>query len=132
MYYSNNFVGELKLTLDLLHLIKWTDGGGTIRKLQLYQALSSVWDQVSDMLKVDPYTKQSIKERNRGDPDKCIQEIIEIWLRDEKTLSPNYSCTWNGLCSLLEDVNLSCVSEELGKALVADVSSFKGMLQYYD
>jgi len=130
--------GQLRVRLDLLRLIKWKDEFGTIQRLDLCSVLSSIWDRVSDQLMIDQYTRQSIERKKQGDPEKCLREVIELWLRDEKALSPNYPCTWNGLSLLLVDVKLSSASEDLRAALEADVSSFNnniiegGMLAMID
>ncbi len=122
------WVGNQRLRLDLLHQIKWKDDEGTMQQLDLYTVLSSEWDNVSDQLMIDQYTRQSIESKNRGDPKKCIREIIETWLRDEKSLKSNFACTWNGICSLLKAIQLSSASEYLEAALLADVSSFNNNL----
>ena len=93
--------------------------------IRLYIILSSVWQKISDLLQLDGFTRKSIEIKNHGDPEKCIRDVIEKWINEGKALTTNYASTWNGLCSLLEDVELSAVCGRLKDALKADVSSFK-------
>ena len=121
-------LGNSKLRADLLHLIKWKDEYGEVQTLHIYGVLSSIWDKVSDLLKLDSHTRIAIETRNERNPERCIRDVIEKWMQNEKGLSPNYACTWNGLLSLLKDVDLTTAASDLNEALVADISSFNNNL----
>ncbi len=121
-------LGNSKLRADFLHLIKWKDEYGELQTLHIYGVLSSIWDKVSDLLTLDPHTRIAIETRNDRNPEQCIRDVIEKWMQNEKGLSPNYACTWNGLLSLLKDVDLTTSASDLKKALVADISSFNNNL----
>ena len=93
--------------------------------IRLYEILSSVWQEISDLLQLNWFTRDAIETKNHGDPKKCIRDVMEKWLNEGKSLTTNYANTWNGLCSLLEDVRLCTVCGRLKDALKADISSFK-------
>ena len=119
------FAGNQTITTDLLHLTEWKDQYGKMHKIRLYVILSSIWQEISDLLQLDGFTRDAIETKNHGDPKKCIRDVIEKWLNEGKALTTNYANTWNGLCSLLEDVKFSTVCGKLKDALKADVSSLK-------
>ena len=98
-----------------------------MKELRLYDILASVWRDVSDLL--DDDTRKNIEITYYRDAKQCINEVIEKWSNDEIKLSANYKCTWNGICHLLEDLQLSTASSQLKEALVADISSFNKNLQ---
>jgi len=108
----------------LLQLIKWKDKFGETKTLRLYAVLTSIWKDVSDLLNLDNHTRNNIGRIHAGDPKECIRDVIGKWSADEKELSINYSCTWNGLCQLLKDLQHSAASTDLQEALAADTSSF--------
>ena len=99
-----------------------------MKELRLCDILASGWGDVSDLL-LDDYNKKNIERKYPGDAKQCINEVIEKWSNDEIKLSANYKCTWNGICHLLEDLQLSTVSLQLKEALAADISSFNKNLQ---
>ena len=125
-----SYAGHQKITNDLLQLIKWQDVLGEMKELRLYNVLANVWGDVSDLLKLDGYTRKNIETKYPGDSKMCIRDVIEKWSNDETKLSvSSYKCTWNGFCLLLEDLQLSSVSKQLQEALRADVSSFNNNTQ---
>ena len=101
-----------------------------MKELRLYDVLASVWRDLSDLLNLDGYTRKIIETKYPRDPKQCVRDVIEKWLNDEAKLSDhNYKCTWNGLCLLLEDLQLSSASKQLQEALRADISSFNNNTQ---
>ena len=121
-------VGQESITPQLLQLIKWSDSYGQMRDLRLYDELSIVWTDVADLIGLDFQTSDQIKALHQGNPRNCVKDVIKKWKMDETALNSHYSCTWNGLCFLLEDTKLSTASKNLKEALAADVSSFQGNL----
>ena len=95
-----------------------------MEELELYTILATVLDKVSDLLKLNSFKMQLIKDRHHHDPEKCIRDVINTWILDGRSLSCNYKCTWNGLCLLLKDVQLSSIADDLEDALSAEISSF--------
>jgi len=112
----------------MLQLVKWGNKFGETKTLRLYEVLATVWKKVSDLLKLDGNTITNVETKYNRDPEQCIRDVMRRWLNDENK-SANYQCTWNGLCQLLEDVELSTVSTHLKEALAADASSFHGNTQ---
>ena len=101
-----------------------------MKELRLYTVLANVWGDVSDLLNLDGYTRNNIETKYPGDSKKCIRDVVEKWSNDEiKMSASNYKCTWNGLCQLLEDLQLSTPSKQLQQALKADISSFNNNTQ---
>ena len=123
------YVGHHKVTNDLLRLIKWENKSGGMNTLRLYALLASVWEKVSDLMNLDISTTTTIATKYNGDPEKCIRDVIGRWMNDQEKLSANYKCTWNGICRLLKDLQLSSASSQLKEALAADVSSFNANTQ---
>lgn len=53
-------------------------------------------------------------EKDRGDAHRIWNRVMEYWLdRDTR----EYPATWDGLCTLLTDVNCSNVAKELSEAV---------------
>jgi len=113
----------------LLELIKWKNSRGQIEELRVYNVLSTVWKKVSALLKLDDYTITNIETIYRGNPEDCFRDVMKRWLDNDKKLSADYKCTWNGLIKLAADVQHSRVSDQLKKALEAGSSSFKTDIQ---
>ena len=97
--------------------------------LRLSDLLASVWEKVSDLLKLDINTTTNIATKYNRDPEQCLRDVIGRWMNDQEKLSANYKCTWNGFCQLLKDLRLSTASLQLKEALAADISSFNNNIQ---
>ena len=66
------------------------------------------WFSIGQTLKVDIETLQSISDRHRDDPDKCLLEMIVYSLKA-------FSLTWRDLCDCLRSptVARNDVAEEI-------------------
>ena len=68
----------------------------------LREVIEAVWDVRSKWhifgisLGIDPYTLDAISTRHRGDPDKCLSDMIQQWLDSES------KATWEALIDALE------------------------------
>ena len=85
--------------------------------------LATVWIQVSDLIGLDMYTRMGIEQRHPTNHVLCVQLAIEEWIKNMSKYTA-YSCTWNGIYTLLTDLKISAEAKRLKEALEAVFSSF--------
>ena len=95
---------------------------GNEKTLKLYNELATHWNAIADLIGMK--NASLIRHNHPEDNVQCIEEVMRKWMDDPRNLNA-YPCTWKGLCELLNDVELSAVSESLNNALQADRSNFK-------
>ena len=101
-----------------MHVIEWKDENGVERELRIYSKIAHKWRQIATQLGLQQEEIESV------DSDYCtnycrITVVLGRWLENARNL-PNairYPKSWQGLISLLEDVKLYDVAEELRRAL---------------
>ena len=110
----------MQLSSHHLTLIKWQDSHGDVEELRLYDEMAPDWTTVADLVGI---STGSIKKNCREVED-CIKTAMKRWIDDAPNLT-NYKCTWNGLCTLLSDMQKGAVHKRLKQAIAADVSTLK-------
>ena len=93
-------------------------------KLRLRQTLASRWSNVAKLIGLSDSKIANIQKNNR-DVEDCIDEVMKCWIEDAPNLSC-YKCTWDGMCKLLVDLELSSQSEVLKEAIKAEQSTLRG------
>lgn len=118
------FAGDETICQHFLQLIQWRSNKGNF-EVRLYNALAVDWKDLAARIGLDPDIIRRIGVDCPRDQLECIRTVMDEWRKDEPKLK--FSYTWNGLCKVLNDINLSSISEQLKEALAADESSFKGV-----
>ena len=98
-------------TIDNLTLMKWSDDSNRKHRLHLIDEISPKWKEASDLLGLSTSRTGSIEMTHR-DARTCCREVMAEWLNHADGVY-NYPATWEGLCELLNDLNLSCLSKQL-------------------
>ena len=124
-----NLLGDKALVSKLLNMIKWKNEMEKMENLQIYDSLCSDWEKIADILGMIKVRKslKLIPVNNNSH----IMEVFTKWIEDKVNIDErsDYSCTWNGLCKVLDDINHSTIRSELQKALKFPESS---LTTFYD
>ena len=102
----------IPLSLKTLTRLEWKDGQGRVKTFSLVYKVSSKWQEFCTRLGQDP---KHLTKKHRGNGIKIWKEVMDEWLSDGGT--QDYPATWEGLCLLLDNMNLSSVTTELRHAV---------------
>ena len=111
MLYINVFTSDYPFTMKNLNIIKSTDHKKQVHQLCLIERMSPHWKKASDLLGLTPDHTTRI-DKNHREVENCCREVMAQWLTHADGMY-NYSTTWEGLCQLLEDMELSTIAENL-------------------
>ena len=75
---------------------------------ELYNKVSSKWENIGILLDIDDAPLSKIKADNHGDSGDCLREMLRIWL---KKVDPPPS--WNDIIEALECLGKEKLSKEL-------------------
>ena len=92
-------------------MIKWTDNKMQMHEMHLINEMSPYWKRASDLLGLDPDHTRRIEKNYRSVED-CCREVMAQWL-SEADGAYSYPNGWNGLCELLEDMELAVLAHRL-------------------
>ena len=124
-----NILGDKALVSRLLNMIRWENEMGKMEQLQIYNSLCSDWEEIADILGMEE-VRNSLK-LTPAHKNSHIREVFTNWIEDKANIDrrSDYSCTWNGLCKLLDAIKHSTIRIELQKALKSPESS---LTTFYD
>ena len=91
------------------------DDQGQTQKFRLREMISYKWRDLGILTKLTPSGLENISEKNRGDSEKCCQDVLDKWLENPPKGYPN---TWSGLIELLDDCRLTQIAEDLRNIIV--------------
>ena len=74
----------------------------------LYHRVADKWKQIGIQLEVPEGTLATIAERRQEDPQKCLLEMLEWWL---KRVDP--SATWSAIADAVEFLGEEQLAREL-------------------
>lgn len=75
------------------------------------------WEDVAFALDFEISTVDGINEKHKGDPKKCCQALLKLWLISGYGVSPK---NWSTLLSKISEVQeLSTVSKKMSKRLIS-------------
>ena len=97
-----------------LELIKYKDTDGKMKELRLLQRVQNKWKEIGIQLDIGHAALEGIRKKHRDNVYEQCQEVFQIW-REQG--SQKYPYLWNGILSMLKDIQMKRVSEELEKAL---------------
>ncbi len=93
-------------TLELL-------GSPTTEQLHLIETITPVWEKAGDLLGLRYNRVKIIREDHIGrGMEACCRTMFEYWLSDRHT-EYCYDQSWEGMCQLLEALEMSEVAESL-------------------
>ena len=75
---------------------------------ELYNKVTSKWENIGILLDIDDGHLSKIKADNRGDSGDCLREMLRIWL---KKVDPPPS--WNDIIEALECLEEEKLSQEI-------------------
>ena len=75
------------------------------------------WKEIGCLLEIPLPVLQAWGTTYRENPLECINPVLSQWL-ENSGISEYYPVSWEGLHSLLEDAELTEVSNDLNQALV--------------
>ena len=93
----------------------WKDKWGRTKTFGLVYKVSSKWQEFGVRLGQDPKRFQGWSKKHRSNAIKIWKEVMEMWLAEDGT--HDYPATWEGVHSLLCDLNLAPIAAELRHAL---------------
>ena len=105
------FILDYPFTMKNLTIIKKTDHRKQVHQLRLIEQMSPHWKKASDLLGLPPDHTNRIEKSHHAVED-CCREIMAQWLAHADGMY-NYTTTWEGMCQLLEDMELSTIAENL-------------------
>ena len=97
-----------------LNLLKWKDEQGRQQTFRLVDRVSSKWKQFGLLLGLEPNQLDALKLDNPGQTAMCWNIVMEHWRKGD---SVQYPPTWEGLYTLLEDMEFSRFADELKEAV---------------
>ena len=102
-------------SLDKLSLLKHTRSDGQVQRLCIITEVCPKWKDMGDLMGVSACRLDAIEENRRGKVKECCRDVFRGWLKQEG--GGNYPVTWQGLCELLEDLELSAVAKRVQQLL---------------
>ena len=104
--------GDEPINSRHLQLIEWTNKKGSTSCLRLYEEMAPHWKVVANLIGLK---KEIIAVNHRDDALECIRGVMKEWMINAPNIT-TYSCTWNGLCNLLDNAQLGKAREDLQEA----------------
>lgn len=102
-------------TIKNLTLLKWKDKDGCTQKLKVLQEVCAKWELMGDLIGLSPGQLDAIKtDYDCRGVEVCCRQVFLEWLQHEEG---EYCATWQGLCELLEDMELSSIAKKLKEIL---------------
>ena len=92
-------------------MIKWTDSMMQMHEMHLIDEMSPYWKRASNFLGLASSHTRMI-EMNHHSVEDCCREVMVQWLSVDNGVY-NYPKSWNGLCELLEHMELSVLAYKL-------------------
>lgn len=106
----------IPLSLKTLSVLKWKDEDGCEQTFRLVNFVSFRWMDFGVLLGYTMNTMEGWKMEYQGNVTVCWNKVMEQWLAGGGT--HDYRATWEGLCSLLNDCNLSKAAADLKHAML--------------
>ena len=108
---------EFSPSLKALGLIKWMDANGHRHLFQLVNKVSTKWREFGVLLSLELDKLDGFDGHYRGNPTSCWNRVMEHWLNGGGGC--DYPPTWEGLYTLLNDLELSAVAKEMENAVAS-------------
>ena len=106
---------EFSPSLKSLGLITWKDKFGHEQKFQLVSEVSVKWKEFGLRLGMTLNDLEALEREYRGNAKDIWNKVMDHWLAGKA--ARDYPVSWEGLYSLLRDVELSETANQLEKAI---------------
>ena len=103
-----------------LNLLKWKDEQGREQTFRLVNRVSAKWEDFGLVLGLDINQLEVWRQESLGSVSVCWNRVMDHWLRGG---SAQYPPTWEGLYTLLNDMEYVRDAKELRKAVTASGAS---------
>lgn len=90
------------------------DKRGEKKKLRVKQLICNKWKEIGDLIDISYSVLDAWSKSYHEDPLECIRCVLDHWLMNSTV---EYPASWEGLCHLLEDIQLKQLAEDLKQAL---------------
>ena len=107
------------LTIDNLIRLKWMDKHKQIQKVKILEEVCSEWKSMGELLGLTQGELKAIQKDQRGVYQECCKEVFYVWFKKGKT---KYTVSWDGLCELLRDMDLSALAKRLEEIFQVNIS----------
>ena len=108
-------LAAVPLSLKTLTLLKWRNEEGRVETFRLASRVSSEWPTFGTLLDQSLDQLNHWDSKHRGNSLNIWKEMMDHWLTAEGT--EDYPATWEGLYSLLDDLDLPSIAAELRHAV---------------
>ena len=92
-----------------------------MHKFQLVSQVSAKWKDFGLLLNVTLNDLEALEQEHRGNAKNIWNRVMDHWLAGKGGY--DYPASWEGLYTLLKDLDFSEVSDELEKAVSGHCSS---------
>ena len=97
-------------------LFKWRDQNGREHEFHLVDKVSSKWTTFGSLLNFEQNQLDALQMDFPHDTSRRWQKVMGHWI-ETGGRGCRYPVTWDGLCSMLEDVKCFQVAKDLKRAL---------------
>ena len=102
--------------MSALTLLKWQDEQGRAQEFRLVRKVNANWRILGTLLGFEMAELKSLDLQHRGDATACWMEVMERLLNGG-CVANSYPPTWEGVCTLLKDIECASVADQLKRAL---------------
>ena len=106
------------LNTKALSLLKWKDSQGQEKEFRLVNQVSAKWREFGRLLNINLNQLNEIEEDQTKTTERWWK-VIELWLNGREC---EYERTWEGLYSLLDDLQLPKIAKDLKEAVTENRS----------
>ena len=103
-------------SLTALGLLKWKDEHGCVQEFRLASKVSSRWKDFGQRLGMSWDELKVLDRKNLMNDKDSWRDVMNSWLSCE-VKSEQYPTTWEGLYTLLKDLELSQYAQQMEKAV---------------
>ena len=98
-----------------LNLLKWQDEKGQEQTFRLVDKVSAKWEGFGLLLGLEYNQLDAVRRDQLGETARCWNRVMDHW---REGCSVDYPPTWDGLYSLLTDMEYSEYARELQQAVI--------------
>ena len=101
-------------SLSSLNLLKWKSQEGQEQEFRLVNRVSAEWQGFGLLLGLGMNQLRVWRQERLGDVTMCWNLVMEHWLKGD---SADYPPSWEGLYTLLQDMEFSTQAREMKEAV---------------
>lgn len=109
---------QQEFTVNNLQLLSWNNHGGERKTYSVAENVKHKWQNIAILLGFQVPDITSLKSEHSNDAIRCLIEIFDQWIRNAAQQSSDRYCpTWDGLLTLLYDIEEASVAKYLTEIL---------------